>query len=207
MAVFKHPTAIVETEAIGEGTKIWHFVHIRAGSRLGKNCIIGKSVYIDADVEIGDGVKIQNFASVYRGVRIEDDVFIGPSVTFTNDRYPRAFQWSEEMIVPTLVKRGASIGANATVMCGVTIHEYAIVGAGSVVTKDVPAFGLVYGNPATLQGFVCFCGQKLPVNDKTGEYGRVQCLHCGKVVAVDPQLVKRLYETKGIIRTPAHETE
>jgi UDP-2-acetamido-3-amino-2,3-dideoxy-glucuronate N-acetyltransferase len=194
MAVYKHPTAIVETEAIGEGTKIWHFVHIRAGARIGKNCIIGKSVYIDADVEIGDGVKIQNFASVYKGVRIEDEVFVGPSVTFTNDRYPRAFQWDEAMIVPTLVKKGASIGANATVMCGVTIHEYAIVGAGSVVTKDVPPFGLVYGNPAKLQGFVCYCGKKLPCNDKTCDYGRVRCLHCGKEVAIDYQLMKRLSE-------------
>lgn len=192
MAIYKHPTAIVETEAIGEGTKIWHFVHIRAGARLGKNCSIGKSVYIDADVEIGDGVKIQNFASVYKGVRIEDEVFVGPSVTFTNDRYPRAFQWDEEMIVPTLVKRGASIGANATVMCGITIHEYAIVGAGSVVTKDVPPFGLVYGNPAQLQGFVCFCGRKLPHTEHTSENGRVRCPHCGKEVAVDLQLVKRL---------------
>lgn len=197
MAIYKHPTAIVETDAIGEGTKIWHFVHIRAGARLGKQCTIGKSVYIDAGVEIGDGVKIQNFASLYRGVRIEDEVFVGPSVTFTNDRYPRAFQWSDEMIVPTLVKRGASIGANATVICGVTIHEYAIVGAGAVVTHDVPPFTLVYGNPATVHAFVCFCGQRLPWNEQKREDGTVPCRHCGRVVPIDYQLMERLCPKNG----------
>ena len=116
-------------------------------------------MYIDEDVEIGigDGVKAQNFVSVYKGVRIEDDVLVGPSVTFTNDLYPRAFSWDADKITMTVVKEGASIGANSTIVCGVTIGEYAMVGAGSVVTKDVPPFGLVYGNPAELKGFVCYC--------------------------------------------------
>jgi len=156
-----HPTAVVESEAIGEGTKIWHFAHVRAGSKIGKGCNIGKSVYIDTGAEIGDNVKIQNFVSVYKGVIIEDDVFIGPSATFTNDLYPRAFIWDEEHVVPTRVCRGASIGANATLICGITVGEYAMIGAGSVVTEDVPPNALVFGNPAELKGWVCRCGQRV----------------------------------------------
>jgi UDP-2-acetamido-3-amino-2,3-dideoxy-glucuronate N-acetyltransferase len=161
MAFFKHPTAVVEGEEIGEGTKIWHFVHVREKAKIGKNCIIGKSAYIDTGVEIGDNVKIQNFVSVYKGVRIENEVMVGPSVTFTNDLYPRAFSWDDDKITSTVVKKGASIGANSTIVCGVTIGRYALIGAGSVVTKDVPDFGLVYGNPAELRGYVCSCGRKL----------------------------------------------
>jgi acetyltransferase-like isoleucine patch superfamily enzyme len=191
MRFYKHPTAIVETDQIGEGTKIWHFVHIRENAKIGKNCNIGKCVYIDKDVEIGNNVKIQNFATIYKGVKIEDDVFIGPSVTFTNDLYPRAFIWSEDRIVPTLVKRGASIGANATIVCGVTIGEYAMVGAGSVVTKDVPPHGLVYGNPAKLKGFVCYCGRKLKFvlkeNEDSIEY---KCEHCSKVVRIKKEWLR-----------------
>jgi len=154
MAFFKHPTAIVESERIGEGTKIWHFVHVRDGAEIGRDCVVGKSVYIDEDVVIGDRVKIQNFVSVYKGVQIEDDAFIGPSVTFTNDLYPRASRWGSDKIIPTVVKHGSSIGANSTILCGVTIGEYAMVGAGSVVTRDVLPFALVYGNPARMQGRV-----------------------------------------------------
>ena len=142
MGYFKHPTAVVESEDIGEDTKIWHFVHVRAGAKIGCNCTIGKSVYIDTEVEIGNGVKIQNFASLYKGVTIEDEAFIGPAVTFTNDKYPRAFRWDETQIVPTIVQKGASIGANATIICGVAVGAYAMVGAGALVTKDVPAHGL-----------------------------------------------------------------
>ena len=121
MSFFKHPTAIVESENIGEGTKIWHFAHIREKAKIGKNCIIGKSSYIDREVVIGDNVKIQNFVSIYKGVTIEDDVFIGPSVTFTNDKYPRAFLWDDSRLCKTLVKKGASIGANSTIICWITI--------------------------------------------------------------------------------------
>ncbi len=191
MKFYKHPTAIVETDKIGEGTKIWHFVHIRENAKVGKNCNIGKCVYIDKDVEIGNNVKIQNFATIYKGVKIEDDVFIGPSVTFTNDLYPRAFIWSEDKIIPTLVKRGASIGANATIICGITIGEYAMIGAGSVVTRDVPPFGLVYGNPAKLKGFVCYCGRKLrsifKENEDSIEY---KCEHCGRIVIIKKEWLK-----------------
>jgi len=184
MAYFKHPTAVVESEAIGEGTKIWHFAHIREGAKIGKNCVIGKSVYIDADVEIGNGVKIQNFVSVYKGVKIEDNVLIGPAVTFTNDLYPRAFSWGADKITSTVVKKGASIGANSTIVCGVRIWEYGMVGAGSVITNDVPPFGLVYGNPGELKGFVCYCGRKLSriVREDGGRI--VYRCECGKEVEI-----------------------
>lgn len=189
MKFYKHPTAIVETDKIGEGTKIWHFVHIRENAKIGKNCNIGKCVYIDKDVEIGNNVKIQNFATIYKGVKIEDDVFIGPSVTFTNDLYPRAFIWSEDKIIPTLVKRGASIGANATIVCGVTIGEYAMIGAGSVVTRDVPPFGLVYGNPAKLKGFVCYCGKKLENVVEENDEKIVYRCSCGETVEIRKEFI------------------
>lgn len=160
MVHYKHPTAIVESKDVGDETRIWHFVHVREGSRIGANCIIGKSTYIDKDVVIGNRVKIQNFVSVYKGVIIEDEVFIGPSVTFTNDLYPRTSTWSDDRLISTVVKQGASIGANSTVICGVTIGEYAMIGAGSVVTKDVPPFALAYGNPAKVKGKVNKEGMK-----------------------------------------------
>lgn len=181
---FKHPTAIIESDAIGEGTKIWHFVHVREKVKIGKNCTIGKSVYIDTEVEIGDNVKIENFASLYKGVKVEDEVFIGPAVTFTNDLYPRAFLWDESRIGYTKIQRGASIGANATVICGVTIGEYALVGAGSVVTKDVPPFGLVYGNPARLMGFICSCGSKLEKRVEENEERILYECGCGNKVEI-----------------------
>ncbi len=184
MNYYKHPTAIVESDTIGEGSRIWHFVHIREKSVVGNNCNIGKSVYIDTEVEIGDNVKVQNFVSIYKGVKIKDDVFVGPSVVFTNDLYPRAFIWEEEKIVPTVVEKGASIGANSTIICGVTIGEYAMVGAGSVVTKDVPPFGLVFGNPARLKGFVCYCGKRLSRTiESEGEKVMYEC-ECGKKVEI-----------------------
>ncbi|MEM4761358.1 MAG: acyltransferase, partial [Thermofilum sp.] len=161
MSYFIHPTAVVEEGAvIGEGTRIWHFAHVRRGARIGSRCNIGKDVYIDENVVIGNGVKIQNGVSVYRGVTLENNVFVGPYAVFTNDKYPRAFS-TDWVVVPTLVKEGASIGANATIVCGVTIGRYAMVAAGSVVTKDVPDHGLVMGNPARLVGFVCYCGRPL----------------------------------------------
>lgn len=145
---FIHPTAEVSPQAtVGTGTKIWNFAQVREGAALGAGCILGKDVYIDRDVSIGNGVKIQNSVSVYQGVTVEDEVFIGPHVVFTNDLYPRA-DCAHWQVVPTVVKRGASIGANATIVCGVTIGEGAMVGAGAVVTRDVPPLALVVGNPA-----------------------------------------------------------
>ena len=146
---------------IGKGTKIWHFCHIQVGAMIGQNCIIGQNVYIGPDVKIGDRVKIQNNVSLYKGVIIEDDVFIGPSVVFTNVINPRAFIERKEEFKTTLIKKGSTIGANVTILCGVTIGKYAFVGAGSVVTKQAPDYSLLYGNPAIQRGVVCQCGCKI----------------------------------------------
>jgi acetyltransferase-like isoleucine patch superfamily enzyme len=184
MNYYKHPTAIVESDTIGEGSKIWHFVHIRKDAIIGKNCNIGKSVYVDTEVRIGDNVKIQNFVSIYKGVIIEDDVFVGPSVVFTNDIYPRAFIWEDEKITQTFIKKDSSIGANATIICGVTVGEYAMIGAGSVVTRDVPPHGLVFGNPASFKGFVCQCGKKLNKIIDNNEKNIVYECECGKKIEI-----------------------
>lgn len=160
-----HSTAEVSPESeIGEGTKIWNQAQVRERARIGRECVISKNVYIDVDVIIGDRVKIQNNVNVYHGVEIEDDVFLGPSMTFTNDRFPRAFQ-SDFEVCPTRVKRGASIGANATIRCGIVIGEYAMIAAGSVVTHDVLPHALVAGNPARQIGRVCRCGRRLPASN------------------------------------------
>jgi len=170
--VFIHNTAEVNEKAIiGKGTKIWNLAQVRENTIIGENCNISKNVYIDIDVKIGSRVKLQNNVNVYHGVEIEDDVFVGPSATFTNDMYPRSFN-SDFKVYKTLVKKGASIGANATIVCGITIGEYAMIGAGSVVTKDVKSYSLVVGNPGKVIGFVCQCGHRLN-ND-------LHCPNCGK---------------------------
>lgn len=195
MNYYKHPTSIVESDKIGDGSKIWHFVHIREKADIGTNCNIGKSVYIDTEVKIGDNVKIQNFSTIYKGVEIENDVFVGPSVVFTNDLYPRSFIWTEERIVKTIVKKGSSIGANSTIICGITVGEYSLIGAGSVVTKDVPPFGLIFGNPARLKGFVCYCGKKLKKSKETKDVEKkeediiYEC-DCGKIVKIRNEVNK-----------------
>ncbi|HET6386571.1 MAG TPA: acyltransferase [Armatimonadota bacterium] len=161
---FVHPSSYVDEDVeIGDGTTIWHFSHICSGARLGERCKIGQNVVIGPGVQIGSNVKIQNNVSVYTGVILEDDVFCGPSMVFTNVMIPRsAFPRNRpEDFNETRVKQGASIGANATIVCGNSIGRYAFIGAGAVVTKDVPDYALFYGNPARQHGYACECGQKL----------------------------------------------
>ena len=154
-----HETAIVEDGAeIGDGTSVWHHAHVRGGARIGKDCVIGKNVYVDIHAVMGDRCKVQNNVSVYHGVHIGDDVFVGPSATFTNDLVPRAFNATWQ-VVDTHVHNGASIGANATIVCGVTLGEYSMVAAGATVTRDVAAHQLVAGTPARHLGWVCRCGK------------------------------------------------
>lgn len=172
--VFIHKTAEVSEKAnIGKGTKIWNWVQVRENSNIGENCILSKGVYIDFDVKIGNNVKIQNNVSLYHGVTIEDGVFVGPHVCFTNDKIPRAINpdgtikaGDDWQISETKVKEGSSLGANSTILPGVTIGRFALVGSGSIVTKDVPDFALVYGNPAKVHGYVCKCGKKLTEENK-----------------------------------------
>lgn len=160
-----HSSAVIDTGAvIGAGTQIWHFCHVMPTAVVGTNCKIGQNVFIDNHTKVGNGVKIQNNVSIYNGVEIEDDVFIGPSVVFTNVINPRSFIERKDEFKPTIVKKGASLGANCTIVCGVTIGEYAMVGAGAVVTKNVEAYTVVVGNPATKAGKVDKDGIK--VNDK-----------------------------------------
>jgi UDP-2-acetamido-3-amino-2,3-dideoxy-glucuronate N-acetyltransferase len=159
---FVHETSVVEEPCqIGKGTKIWHFSHIMPGASIGDNCVIGQNVFIGKGVRIGNNVKIENNVSVFEGVMLEDDVFCGPSCVFTNVINPRSFVSRKHEFKPTLVKKGATMGANATIICGNTVGCYAFIGAGSVVTRDVPDYAMVYGNPARIQGWVCRCGTKL----------------------------------------------
>lgn len=162
--VFVHETAIVdEGVTLGEGTKVWHFTHIQSGAVIGRRCSLGQNVYVGENVRIGEGCRIQNNVSVYRGVVLEDDVFCGPSCVFTNDLTPRAkYPKGSAHSVQTLVRRGASIGANATVVCGHTVGAWALVAAGAVVAQDVKNHALMMGVPARQRGWVCECGQVLP---------------------------------------------
>ena len=173
-----HPTAVVDAGArVGAGTKVWHFCHVMAGARVGARCVLGQNVFIAAGAVVGDGCHVQNNVSVYDGVVLEDDVFVGPSAVFTNVKTPRAAVSRKHAFVATRVGRGATIGANATIVCGVTIGVYALVGAGAVVTHDVPDHALVAGVPARRTGWACRCGEPLPTRT-LGRRGRA-CLACG----------------------------
>jgi UDP-2-acetamido-3-amino-2,3-dideoxy-glucuronate N-acetyltransferase len=185
---FIHPTAVIDAGAtIGEGTKIWHFCHIMPAAVIGSNCNIGQNVFIDNHAQLGNGVKIQNNVSVYNGVVLEDDVFIGPSAVFTNVINPRSFIERKNEFRPTLVKKGASIGANATVICGVTIGQYALVGAGAVVTHDVPPYAVVTGNPARQKGWISEAGHPLQfINEKA------VCTETGQQYLLQQNLVTKL---------------
>jgi len=178
---FVHESSYIDAPCeIGEGTKIWHFCHIMSGARIGRHCNIGQNVVISPRVSIGDNVKIQNNVSVYTGVILEDDVFCGPSMVFTNVVNPRSHVSRKNEYKTTLVQKGATIGANATVVCGVTIGRFAFVGAGAVVTKDVPQYALVIGNPARQTGWMCSCGIKLPFPSTSAPLDSASCDKCGK---------------------------
>jgi UDP-2-acetamido-3-amino-2,3-dideoxy-glucuronate N-acetyltransferase len=189
---FVHPSSYVDDGVeIGEGTKVWHFSHIQKGSRIGKGCSIGQNVNIANNARIGNFVKIQNNVSVYEGVELEDYVFCGPSMVFTNVMNPRSEfpQRGSEFYNRTLVKRSASIGANATIVCGNTIGRSAFIGAGSVVTRDVPDFAMVYGNPAEIRDWVCACGVKLSFEGQ-----QATCSRCGRVYSIQDNTVKLCQE-------------
>lgn len=178
---FVHESSYVDQPCeIGAGTKIWHFSHIMTGSTVGRNCNIGQNVVISPRCVVGNNVKIQNNVSVYTGVILEDDVFCGPSMVFTNVINPRSHVERKDEYRDTVVRKGASIGANATIICGHTIGRYAFIGAGSVVTRDVPAYAVVFGAPARLKGWVCTCGLKLEMSTDPDTEEQAQC-ECGRV--------------------------
>ena len=182
---FIHESAIVEEDvSLGEGTKVWHHCHIRSGAVLGAQVNVGKGVYVDRGVVIGDRVRIQNGVSLYRGVSIEDDVFLGPHCNFTNDLFPRANS-RDWKLIPTTVKRGASIGSNATIICGVTVGEHSMISVGAVVTEDTLPFSLMVGHPARLKGFVCACGQKMAKAEApSGRLHRYRCTGCARELTI-----------------------
>ena len=185
--VFIHESAYVDDGAqIGKGTKVWHFCHVMGGAVIGERCSLGQNVVVMNGVKVGNNVKIQNNVSVYEGVELEDDVFCGPSMVFTNVNNPRSAVSRKNEYEPTRVKRGVTIGANATIVCGVTLGEYAFVGAGSVVTHDVPAYALVAGVPAKRIGWTCECGERLP------DSGAGKCERCGKRYAAGGDGIKRV---------------
>ena len=171
---FVHESAYIdEGVRIGEATSIWHFCHIMSQAEIGENCVLGQNTFVGRGVKIGDNCKIQNNVSVYEGVTLEDGVFCGPSCVFTNVLDPRSFYPKGGQYVSTLVRRGATIGANATILCGITIGAHAFVGAGSVVTTDLPDYALAYGTPAKVRGWMCQCGKKLTFQD-----GTARCVQC-----------------------------
>ncbi len=183
---FVHPTAVVDDPMeIGAGTKIWHFTHIMAGAKIGKECIIGQNVFIGSRAVLGNNIKVQNNVSIFDGVVLEDDVFCGPSMVFTNVFNPRSFISRKKEFRKTLVRKGATIGANVTIVCGNTIGQYAFIGAGSVVTKDIPSYALVYGNPGKVKGWICQCAEEISFRS-----GRAVCNTCGKKYEKDRAGVK-----------------
>jgi len=185
MAFTAHPTAIIDEGAtIGDGTRIWHWVHICGGAKIGRNCSLGQNVFVGNQVVIGNNVKIQNNVSIYDAVALEDDVFCGPSMVFTNVLNPRAHISRKHEYRPTLVKRGATLGANSTIVCGHVLGRYAFVGAGAVVAKDLPDFALAVGVPARRIGWICRCGEQLVAAPATS------CESCGSRYEISGELCR-----------------
>lgn len=192
MNFYAHPTAEVSTEAtIGPGTRIWHQAQVREGASIGSDCIIGKGAYIDFDVVIGHRCKLQNGVYVYHGATLEDGVFLGPGVMLLNDKNPRAINpdgslksEADWQVSPTYIAQGAGIGGGAIILPGVTVGKWAIIGAGSVVTRDVPDYGLAYGNPARLKGFVCPCGRQFDFKNEADEKVTLECRTCCQQVTI-----------------------
>lgn len=190
-----HPTAVVDQPCeIGAGSKIWHFSHIMPNCVIGERCNIGQNVVVSPQCRVGNNVKIQNNVSIYTGVILEDDVFCGPSMVFTNVINPRSHIERKAEYKRTLVRRGATIGANATIVCGITLGAYCFVGAGAVVTRDVPDYAVVYGNPARLRGWACYCGVQLELGLGAGESDGA-CGTCGRQYHRDGQTVREITST------------
>ena len=189
MEYYVHPSAIVDDGCqIGAGSKIWHFCHLMSNSQIGQRCILGQNVFVASGVTLGNGVKVQNNVSLYTGIICEDDVFLGPSAVFTNVINPRSFLERKTEYRPTLLKRGCSVGANATIICGVTLGVYCLIGAGAVVTKNVPDYALVVGNPARQLGWVSRYGHRLQFD----ETGIAVCLESGEQYQLTEQTVRPL---------------
>lgn len=180
-AYFAHESAVIDQPCrIGQGTKIWHFSHVMKNCEIGERCNIGQNVVISPKCVVGNNVKVQNNVSIYTGVVLEDDVFCGPSMVFTNVINPRSHIERKEEYKQTLVRRGASIGANATIVCGVTLGTYCFIGAGAVVTRDVPDYAIVYGNPSRLRGWACYCGVGLEMGLGSSDSEDGACSACGR---------------------------
>jgi UDP-2-acetamido-3-amino-2,3-dideoxy-glucuronate N-acetyltransferase len=189
MSFYVHPTSIIDDNCqIGEGTKIWHFSHIMSGAVIGNNCNLGQNVVVSPKVVLGNNVRVQNNVSIYEGVICEDDVFLGPSMVLTNVINPRSAVSRKQEYKATLIKKGASIGANATVVCGNTIHEYAFIGAGAVITKDVPAYALIVGNPGRQTGWMSEFGHKLQFDANH----KAVCKESGQEYLLENNSVKRI---------------
>lgn len=194
---YVHPSSVIDQPvAIGKGTKIWHFCHVMSGAKIGERCSFGQNVFVGSRVEIGNNVKVQNNVSIYDNVFLEDDVFCGPSMVFTNVINPRSHIIRKDEYLDTLVKRGASIGANATVVCGVTLGEFCFIGAGAVIVKDVPPYSLMVGIPAKIVGWMCHCGIRLKLPASHEENMGVTCDNCSSRYELLPDTGLKVIEEK-----------